>query len=408
MPTMKASELKLDDDTAPHRAPPVPYRVAIVHDWLVTYAGSERVVAALLSLFPESDLFSIVDFLSDKERERLHGKKAQTSFVQKLPFARRRYRSYFPIMPVAIEQFDLSGYDLIISSSHAVAKGVITGPGQLHICYCHTPVRYAWDLQHRYLKETGLDRGLKSVMARLMLHYIRMWDVRTTNGVDHFVTNSDYVGRRVRRIYGRESTTVYPPVDTRYFTPSGKRESYYLTASRMVPYKRMDLIVEAFRYLPDRKLIVIGDGPERAKIEKLGGPNVEFLGYQPDDVMKQHLQRAQAFIFAAEEDFGILPLEAQACGTPVIAYGKGGALETVVDIDNATGADATGVLFYRQVPEAISSAIMRFEAADIAPGACRAWAENFSLAHFQTTMSELIASAISDNRQIGSARTVMG
>lgn len=407
MPPTELADLKLTQVATSHRTSPGPYRVAIVHDWLVTYAGSERVVAALISLFPESDLFSLVDFLSDAERVHLHGKVARTSFVQKLPFARRRYRSYFPLMPVAVEQFDLSGYDLIISSSHAVAKGVITGPGQLHICYCHTPVRYAWDLQHRYLKESGLDRGVKSALARLMLHYIRIWDVRTTHGVDHFVTNSNYVGRRVRRIYGRDSTTIYPPVDTNYFTPSGKRQKYYLTASRMVPYKRMDLIVEAFRNLPDRKLIVIGDGPERRKIEKLGGPNVEFLGYQPDHVMKLHLQQAQAFIFAAEEDFGILPVEAQACGTPVIAYGKGGALETVVDIDNATGADATGVLFYRQVPEAISSAIMRFEAAHIAPAACRAWAETFSLAHFQSTMRELISGAIKANRRTGSARAIM-
>lgn len=406
MPTARIADLQINRDHALQRLPPAP-RVAIVHDWLVAYAGSERVVSALLSLFPEADLFSLVDFLPASERPRLLGKMARTSFVQKLPFARSRYRSYFPLMPIAVEQFDLSAYDLIISSSHAVAKGVITGPDQLHICYCHTPVRYAWDLQHRYLKESGLDRGLKSIMARLMLHYIRIWDVRTTNGVDHFVTNSNYVARRVRRIYGRDATTIYPPVDTDYFTPSGAREGFYLTASRMVPYKRMDLVVAAFRYLPDSKLIVIGDGPERRKIEELGGPNVEFLGYQPDEVMRQYLQRAQAFIFAAEEDFGILPVEAQACGTPVIAYGKGGTLETVVDIDNATGADATGVLFYRQEPEAIASAVARFEAADIAPAACRAWAENFGLAQFQAAMSELIAGAIAAAGSSTSARAIV-
>ncbi len=403
---MPTADTQFDETRTAHRSP-IPPRVAIVHDWLVTYAGSERVVAALLTLFPGADLFSLVDFLPESERPRLFGKVARTSFVQKLPFARRRYRSYFPLMPLAVEQFDLSAYDIIISSSHAVAKGVITGPDQLHICYCHTPVRYAWDLQHRYLKESGLDRGLKSILARLMLHYIRIWDVRTTNGVDHFVTNSNYVARRVRRIYGRDATTIYPPVDTNYFTPDGTREKFYLTASRMVPYKRMDLIVEAFRHLPNQKLIVIGDGPERSKIEKLGGPNVQFLGYQPDEVMRQYLQRAQAFIFAAEEDFGILPVEAQACGTPVIAYGKGGALETVVDIDNATGADATGVLFYQQEPEAIANAVARFEAANIAPAACRAWAENFSLAQFQAAMSELVANAIVAAGRTASARAVV-
>jgi glycosyltransferase involved in cell wall biosynthesis len=406
MPTARIADTLISEDRTPHR-PPAPPRVAIVHDWLVTYAGSERVVAALLSLFPEADLFSLVDFLPESERPRLLGKVAKTSFVQKLPFARRRYRSYFPIMPIAVEQFDLSEYDLIISSSHAVAKGVITGPGQLHICYCHTPVRYAWDLQHRYLKETGLDRGIKSILARLMLHYIRIWDVRTTNGVDHFVTNSNYVAHRLRRVYGRDATTIYPPVDTKFFTPNGMREKFYLTASRMVPYKRMDLIVEAFRYLPEQKLVVIGDGPERSKIEKLAGSNVQFLGYQPDEVMRQYLQRAQAFIFAAEEDFGILPVEAQACGTPVIAYGKGGALETVVDIDNATGADATGVLFYQQEAEAIANAVTRFEAADIAPAACRAWAENFSLAHFQASMNELVTGAIASAGSTASARAVV-
>jgi glycosyltransferase involved in cell wall biosynthesis len=365
-------------------------RVAIVHDWLVVYCGAERVLRALLALFPDADLFAVVDFLNDADRACLFGKRARTTFIQNLPFARTRYRAYLPLMPMAIEQLDLSGYDLVISSSHAVAKGVITGPDQEHICYCHSPMRYAWDLQHQYLQQSGLTHGLKSAVARLMLHYMRVWDVRTANGVDRFIANSNYIAGRIRKIYGREAMVIYPPVDTEAFTLWSAKEDFYVTASRLVPYKRVDLIIESFNAMPQHQLIVIGDGPEMKRLRKLAGGNVTFLGFQDSATLRDYLQRARAFIFAAEEDFGILKVEAQACGTPVIAYGKGGALDSVIGLDNGEGRAPTGVFFYTQSADAITAAVMHFESSRIDPHACRSWAENFSADLFEKSWQEII------------------
>jgi hypothetical protein len=216
-------------------------RVAIVHDWLVVWGGAEVVLRELIALFPDCDLFSVVDFLTDEQRAQIFGKRAKTTFIQKLPFAKTKYRGYLPLMPFAIEQLDLSDYDLVISNSYAVAKGVITGPDQLHICYCCSPIRYAWDLQHQYLQQTGLTKGLKSLMARLILHYIRLWDVRTAYGVDHFVAISNYISRRIRKVYRRDCNVIYPPVDIALFPLVAAKEDFYFTASRMVPYKRVDL-----------------------------------------------------------------------------------------------------------------------------------------------------------------------
>lgn len=232
-------------------------------------------------------------------------------------------------MPLAIEQLDVSKYDLVISSSHAVAKGVITGPDQLHISYVHSPIRYAWDLQHQYLRESGLDKGIKGTLARYILYKIRNWDYRTANGVDSFVSNSDFIARRIHKVYRRKATTIYPPVDVSAFNYQGDKEDFYLTASRMVPYKKIDVIVQAFNKMPDKKLVVIGNGPDFNKIKSIAGSNVKILGYQPFEVLKDHMQRVKGFVFAAEEDFGITPVEAQACGTPVIAFGKGGSLKSI-------------------------------------------------------------------------------
>ncbi len=355
-------------------------RVALVHDWLVTYGGSEKVLEQLVECFPDADIFSLVNFMPG--HAFLEGRKVSTSFIQKLPFARRRYRGYLPLFPLAIEQFDLSGYDLIVSSSHAVAKGVLAGPDQLHVSYVHSPIRYAWDLQHQYLNESGLARGLRSMLARAVLHYLRIWDVRSANGVDTFVVNSRFIGRRVERAYRRESVVVYPPVDVEAFEPCAQKEAFYVTVSRMVPYKRMDLIVEAFAGMPERRLIVIGDGPDMARVRARAGPNVTILGHQPFPVLKDHLQRARAFVFAAEEDFGISVVEAQACGTPVIAYGRGGACETVID---ESQPHPTGVFFQAQTVEAIRAAVTRFEAnlGRYTPVSCRLNAERFSKAEFR-------------------------
>ncbi|GBH23849.1 glycosyltransferase family 4 protein [Burkholderia vietnamiensis] len=369
-----------------------PLRVAIVHDWLVTYAGAERVLEQFIACFPDADLFSLVDFLDD--RAFVRGKPVTTSFIQKLPFARTKYRSYLPLMPLAIEQLDVSDYDLVISSSHAVAKGVLTGPDQLHISYVHSPIRYAWDLQHQYLEQSNLTHGPKSLLARMILHYIRNWDTRTANAVDGFIANSAFIARRIRKVYHRDAAVIFPPVDVDGFSLNDVKDDFYLTASRMVPYKKIDLIVEAFSRTPERKLVVIGDGPEMQKIRAKAGPNVEIMGYQPFAVLHDRMRRAKAFVFAAEEDFGISVVEAQACGTPVIAYGKGGALETV--LEPTSHAHPTGLFFDEQTPHAIVAAVDEFERAPqrFAPRACRANAERFSADTFRQRFLDYVEAAL--------------
>ena len=364
-------------------------RVALVHEWLVDYSGSERVFEQFIEMFPDADLFSVVDFLPDSLRWFIKNKPVKTTFVQNLPRAQKSYRSYLPLMPFAIEQHDLSSYDLVISSAHAVSKGVLTGPRQLHVSYVHSPMRYAWDLQHQYLRESGLDRGLKGWVAKWFLHKLRIWDLRTANGVDCFVANSKFIGKRIAKTYRRDSDVVYPAVDIDGFAYVERKEDFYVTASRFVPYKRVDIIVEAFSGMPDRKLIVIGDGPDNAKVRAKAGPNVTFLGYAPKAELRDHLQRAKAFVFAAEEDFGIVPVEAQACGTPVIAFGRGGALETVNGLDTPA---PTGVFFGEQTAKAIRRAVDAFESNSgrILPAACRANAERFGAVRFRAEMAAII------------------
>lgn len=364
-------------------------RIAIIHEWFTSYAGSEKVVEQMLKIYPEADVFSVVDFLPETERKFLLGKKVNTSFIQKLPFSHKAFRNYLCLMPLAVEQFDLSKYDIILSSAHAVAKGVITGPNQLHISYVHSPIRYAWDLQHQYLKESGLTRGIKSWIVRYMLHKIRIWDLRTANGVDEFIGNSKYIAKRIWKVYRRTSTVIYPPVNVNKFKLGNKKKNFYVTASRMVPYKKMDLIVESFSKMPDKELIVIGDGPGFKNITKTASHNVKLLGYQDFDVLMKYMQEAKAFVFAAEEDFGITPVEAQACGTPVIAYGRGGALETVKNIDQEK---PTGILFRKQDTESIISAVHEFEQNInlFKPEFCRENAELFSEENFRTQFKRFV------------------
>jgi glycosyltransferase involved in cell wall biosynthesis len=364
-------------------------KIAIVHDWLVTYAGAERVLEQMLICFPHADVFSMVDFLDDQQRGFLQGKRAKTSFVQRLPCAKSKYRSYLPLMPLAVEQLDVSAYDVVISSSHAVAKGVLVGPDQLHVCMCYSPIRYAWDMQHQYLKETGLDSGIKGWLAHWLLHKIRLWDVRTANGVDHFIAISEFIARRIQKAYRRDSQVMYPPVDVAGFELQTNKETFYLTASRMVPYKKLPLIVQAFAQMPDKQLVVIGDGPDFEKVKALAPANVQILGYQSDAVLKDHMQRAKAFVFAAEEDFGITPVEAQACGTPVIAFGKGGALETIQGLENV---QPTGVFFKEQSVPSLVDAVHLFEANSdrINPQACRANAMRFSQERFRNEFTDFV------------------
>lgn len=367
-------------------------RVAIVHEWLDTFGGSERVLEQILREFPSPTLHAVVDFMPSPDRAFLGDTEVRTSFIQRLPGARRRFRSYLPLMPIAVEQLDMSGFDLVVSSSHAVAKGVITGPDQLHVSYVHSPMRYAWDLQHQYLRESGLERGPRSWLARSALHYLRGWDTRTANGVDAFLANSEFIARRIRKAYRRDARVVYPPVDVERFTPAGSKESFYLTTSRLVPYKRTDVIVEAFRDMPERKLVVVGGGPEMRRLERLATGNVELLGAQPFERVLDLTRRARGFVFASLEDFGIAPVEAQACGTPVIAYGRGGALETVRGLDDPS---PTGVFFYSQTPRAVREAVEAFEAQEgrFDPAVARASARRFSVDAFRGNFRSALASA---------------
>lgn len=367
-------------------------RVAVVHDFFYTYAGAERVVEQIVNLFPHCAVFGLFDFLPESERAFLRGKPVTTTLIQKMPFASRKHRAYLPLMPLAIEQLDVSSYDLVISSSYLVAKGVITGPDQLHLCYCHSPVRYGWDLQHQYLKEAGLGHGPRGLFARAILHYLRNWDARSSIGVDAFIANSRFVARRIEKFYRRDAEVIPPPVNTEAFLPDPPESedpttAFYLAASRLVSYKRIDLIVEAFSQTPERKLVVIGDGPERERLERLAGPNVELLGHQDQATLVSHMQRAKAFVFAAEEDFGIVPVEAMACGTPVIAFRKGGVTESLPE-------GPSGVFFDHQTIPSLCDALDRFEQSEPVDEADRVAnrqrAEHYSVDRFVERLSDFV------------------
>jgi glycosyltransferase involved in cell wall biosynthesis len=367
-------------------------RIALVHEWFDAFYGSERVVAQILDCFPDAELFALVDVMAPEQRGFLGGRKVRTSFLQRLPFARRHFRNYLPLMPLAIEQFDLSGYDLVLSSSHAFAKGVLTGPNQLHVAYVHAPLRYAWEYQHQYLRQSGLARGLRGALVRAVLHYLRLWDVRTANQIDHFIANSAFVARRIDKIYRRPSAVVHPPVEVARFELRTAKEDYYLAVSRFAPYKHTETIVEAFGELPGHRLVVIGDGPGLKRARARATPNVTLLGFQSFEALHRHMGSAKALIFAAEEDFGITPVEAQACGTPVIAFGGGGALETVRDLDQAR---PTGLFFDAQTPGAIAAAVGRFEreGSRILPENCRAHALDFTSERFRAAYLRQVTEA---------------
>jgi glycosyltransferase involved in cell wall biosynthesis len=361
------------------------FKVALFHDWAVLLGGAEKVLAELLEIWPEADVYTLVYDSRGPCSSFLQGRRVETSFIQKLPQAVRNYRLYLPFMPLAVEQFDLTGYDLVISSSHAVAKGVLTNHEQLHISYVHTPIRYAWEMQGEYLTQARMARGLRSYLARAILHYIRIWDLASAGRADWLIANSQHTARRIQKIYHRPAEVIYPPVDVDAFRPGEVKDDFYLTASRLVLHKRVDLIVEAFTYMPDRKLVIIGEGPELKKIAARAGRNIQFLGYQPFPVFLHYMQRARAFIFAALEDFGITPLEAQACGTPVIAYRKGGALETVIE-------GKTGLFFDEQTSKSLAAAIRRFENGELKldVDVMRLNAERFSRDRFQRQVRQFV------------------
>ena len=370
-------------------------RVAIVHEWLEAYAGSERVLEQLILCFPNADVFAVVDFLPERERHFLHGRKVRTTSIQRLPFSRRLFRSYLGLMPIAIQQLDLGGYDLVISSNHAAAKGVLTGPDQVHVSYVHSPMRYVWDMQHQYLDQAGLDRGLKGMYARWLFAKMREWDVSSAHHVDHFVANSGYIARRITKAYRRDSEVIHPPVDIDRFDVGTGKDDFYLLACRFVPYKRAEVVVEGFARRRNSHLVVVGDGPENERVRAAAGgaPNIEFKGVVSQRELVDLMQRARALVFAAEEDFGITLVEAQACGTPVIAYGRGGSTDIVVPPGESR---PTGLFFHRQDAEAVSDAVEQFEKFEptFTSEACRMNATRFSQSRFRAEIREFVDRAL--------------
>ncbi|WP_194273763.1 MULTISPECIES: glycosyltransferase [Rhizobium] len=342
-------------------------RVAIIHYWLVGMRGGEKVLEALCDIYPSADIYTHV-FDPSAISDTIKRHSIRTTFIDGLPYARRMYKRYLPLMPMALEQIDLSDYDLVISSESGPAKGVIPTSPAVHVCYCHSPMRYIWNMYNRYYHDSGL---MTRMMMPPLAHYLRTWDVATANRVDDFVANSSTVAHRIKSYYRRDAVVIHPPVDTRAFrpVPSSDVNDYFLMVGELVSYKRPDLAVEAFNRL-GLKLVVIGGGELLNHLRKIAGPTVTILGPQPFDVLKHHYARCQALIFPGEEDFGIVPVEAMASGRPVIAYGRGGATETVV-------AGKTGVFFNSQTVDSLIEAIERFRRSDFNPGDAVARAAEF-------------------------------
>jgi glycosyltransferase involved in cell wall biosynthesis len=369
----------------------VELKYALVHEWFTPKAtgGSELVVQEILK-YINADLYALIDFESVNPQSYLYKRPIQTTFLQKFPQAINGVQKYLPLLPIAIEQLDLNHYDVILSSSHAVAKGVLTNPHQLHICYCHTPMRYAWDLTFDYLKGDRQGKGIQGIIARYILHRLRQWDVISANRVDYFIANSQHTAKRIWRCYRRQAKVIYPPVNLDKFEFQPEKDDFYLTISRLVSYKQICLIVKAFNQLK-KPLIIIGSGSQLSEIRQLAESHVQVLGWQPHNIVKKYITKARAFVYAACEDFGIALVEAQACGTPVIAYGKGGALETVKDIRQCP-QDGTGLFFDVQQPDALVEAVHNFEQlkTKIKPENCRLQAKKFSPAVFKQSYLEYI------------------
>ncbi len=361
-------------------------KVAIVADWLTVDGGAEKVLRAIVELYPDADIFSLVDFLSDSDRENiLMGKCSTTSFLQNLPFSKKHFRNYLPLFPKAIESLDVRGYDLIISSSWAVAKGIKKEDNQLHISYCHTPIRYAWDMYDVYTKDLPIG---KKQLVQLSLKYIKKWDIQTLDRVDYFIANSTFIQQRILNNYKRDSVVIHPPVDTSSYTLVEEKEDFYLTASRLVPYKKTKMIVEAFNR-SGKRLVVIGAGEELSAIKKIAKSNIKILGFVEKDIIIDYMQRAKAFVYAALEDFGIVPIEALSCGTPVIAYGVGGILDSVHH-------DKQGVLFSEQTRESIIQAIEDFEKLDFDYKYISNYAKMFSKERFQSEFKSFVNQCIKE------------
>lgn len=362
----------------------MPIKYALIHEWLTPKAtgGSELVVKEILEII-NADIYALIDFESSNPDSYLWGRSIGTTFLQKFPFARQGVQKYLPLLPLAIEQLDLRDYDVILSSSHAVAKGVLTSPQQLHICYCHAPMRYAWEMTFDYLANSKAGQGLPGILTRYLLHQMRQWDVLSSHRVDYFIANSQYTARRIWRCYRRSSEVIYPPVNLSRFPLTLHKQDFYLTVCRLVSYKKVSLMVHAFNQLK-LPLVIIGTGPDLKKLQQIAQPHVKILGWQPPEVVEKYMREAKAFVYAAREDFGIAMVEAQACGTPVIAYGGGGALETVKDLRHHPHS-GTGLLFPEQSENALITTVEQFEQqiSQFQPETLRRHAERFSPQVFQ-------------------------
>lgn len=352
-------------------------KIAIVHDWLTNMGGAEQVVINFKEIYKEAPIYTT--FYNPNNLDvKLRNIDVKTSFLQKKKMV-TNHKKYFPLMPLAFENFNLNDYDVILSSSSSCAKGVITKPGSIHVCYCHTPMRYIWEMRDEYTEGMG---KIKRRLVKILCHYMRIWDASSSNRVDYFIANSTAVKNRIWKHYKRDSVVINPPVRCNLFNISEKDGDYYLVMSRLVKYKRFDLAVQACSEL-GKKLIVIGDGPEKENLTKLANENVEFLGRQPDDVVKKYMSECKALLFPGEEDFGIVPVEAQACGRPVIAYGKGGVLDSVIN-------GKTGVFFEEQNVESLKEAINKFETMEFNKQEIRKHALQFDEKVFQEKIKKFI------------------
>jgi glycosyltransferase involved in cell wall biosynthesis len=373
----------------------LPKRIAIVHDWCPNFRGGERVLAELCRMFKGAEVFTLFDFLSPAVKEQhFPGVVFHTSIANRIPKVRKFYRALFPICPFLMEQFDVTGYDAVISSSAAFARGVLTRPDQPHLCYVHSPIRYAWDEQFSYFQQGGLGFGPKGLLFRYLVHRLRIWDTRTAHGPDLMLANSSYVRSRIKRIYGAKAQVVFPPVcvDEIEFTPD--KEDYYVTASFLAPYKRTDLVIRAFNAMPSRRLLVVGEGQQVRTLRALAGPNVEFTGFLQRAEYVKAVSRAKALVFAGCEDFGIALAEAQAYGTPLIAFGRGGATDIVRPLGMAE--KPTGILFHEQSVQAVIDAVERFEdnREALTPSACRENAMRFAPERFAREVAAAFAEAL--------------
>jgi len=380
-------------------------KIAIVHDWLTGMRGGEKCLEVICKLYPSADLYTLIH-IPGKVSPKIESHPIHTSFIQNLPFAKSKYRYYLPLMPFAIEAFDLKGYDLILSSSHCVAKSVKPGPNSLHICYCHTPMRYVWDQFDQYFGK-GKSSWLSTTVMKLIRPWLQRWDIKTSQRVNYFIANSRHVQKRIKKYYGKEAVIIHPPVDTELFTPEKtiEKEDYFLIVSAFAPYKRLDLAVQAFNQL-GLPFLVIGEGQDSKLLKKLAQSNIQFKGWLDNSQIRSHFAKCRGFVFCGEEDFGITLLEAQAMGRPVIALGRGGALETVIpdnktwipetEIPESLTSKPTGVFFYEQTSDALIKAIHNFESIEsqFDSNAIRAHAQKFDLSVYTERIKSFIEKKI--------------